>query len=120
MKVIKSKWVFAIPVIIILSAVIIWAAGLNDEENIIVGIVEIDEIDVASKIPGRIEELYVREGDKVLKGQILAKLESKEIDAKIAQAKGAMEAAKSKVDMANKGFQYAGCSFYFILPITPL
>lgn len=106
MKVIKSKWVFAIPVIIILSAVIIWAAGLNDEENIIVGIVEIDEIDVASKIPGRIEELYVREGDKVLKGQILAKFESKEIDAKIAQAKGAMEAAKSKVDMANKGARY--------------
>lgn len=65
--------------------------------------VEVDEIDVASKIPGRIDSLFVQEGNRVYKGQILARLQSKEIDAKVEQARGAMEAARAKLDMAKKG-----------------
>jgi HlyD family secretion protein len=103
MKIQKSKLVLLIPVIIIFTALVFWAAGINNKENYKVGIVEIDEVDVASKIPGRIEELKVKEGDKVTKGQILASLESKEIDAKVGQAKGAMEAAQGKLAMANNG-----------------
>lgn len=103
MKIQKSRLVLSIPLIIIFTAIVFWAAGINNNENYKIGIVEIDEVDVASKIPGRIEELNVREGDFVSKGQILARLESKEIDAKVGQAKGVLEAAKSKLDMANKG-----------------
>ena len=103
MKIQKSRLVLSIPLIIIFTAIVFWAAGVNNNGNYKIGIVEIDEVDVASKIPGRIEELKVREGDHVFKGQVLARLESKEIDAKVGQAKGVLEAAKSKLDMANKG-----------------
>lgn len=103
MKIRKSHILFLIPIIIILVAIAFWATEINEEENYIVGIVEIDEVDVASKIPGRIEEMIVREGDKVLKGDVLARLESKEIDAKVGQALGAVEAAKSKLSLVKSG-----------------
>ena len=103
MKIRKSHFLFLIPIVIVLVAVIFWTTGINEDENYIVGIVEIDEIDVASKIPGRIEELLVKEGDKIKKGTVLARLESKEIDAKVDQAVGAMEAAKSKLSLVKRG-----------------
>lgn len=103
MKLRKSHFLFLIPIVILFVAVIFWATGINEDENYIVGIVEIDEIDVASKIPGRIDELLVKEGDKVKKGTVLARLESKEIDAKVEQAIGAMEAAKSKLSLVKSG-----------------
>ena len=103
MKIQKSHVVLAIPIIIIFTALVFWASGINDNGNYKIGVVEIDEVDVASKIPGRIETLNVKEGDKVIKGDVLAILESKEIDAKVGQAEGAMNAAKSKLDMVNKG-----------------
>ena len=103
MKLRKSHFLFLIPIVIVFVAVIFWATGMNEDENYIVGIVEIDEVDVASKIPGRIEELLVKEGDKVKKGTVLARLESKEIDAKVDQAMGAMEAAKSKLSLVQSG-----------------
>ena len=103
MKIQKSQILLAIPVLIVTTALVFWASGINDNENYKLGIVEIDEVDVASKIPGRIEQLNVKEGDKVSKGDILARLESKEIDARVGQATGAMNAAKSKLDMVNKG-----------------
>lgn len=103
MKLKKSHILLAIPIIIIFTALVFWASGVNDSENYKLGIVEIDEVDVASKIPGRIESFYVKEGDKVAKGDVLARLESKEIDAKVGQATGAMNAAKSKLEMVRKG-----------------
>lgn len=103
MKIRKSHILFLIPIIIILTAIAFWVTGINEEENYIVGIVEVDAVDVASKLPGRIEEMIVKEGDKVLKGDVLARLESKEIDAKVSQALGAMEAAKSKLSLVKSG-----------------
>ena len=103
MKVQSSKLILAIPIIIVLSAIIIWASGVNTESKYIIGVVEVDEVDVASKIPGRVEEIFVSEGQKVKKGQVLANLESKELVAKIGQAQGILDAATNKLAMVNIG-----------------
>lgn len=103
MKVKSSKIILSIPIIIVLSAIIIWASGINTESKYIIGVVEIDEVDVASKIPGRVEQINVIEGDKVTKGQVIARLESKELVAKVGQAQGILDAAKNKLAMVNIG-----------------
>ncbi len=103
MKVKSSKIILAIPFVILLTAVILWASGINSESEYIIGVVEIDEVDVASKIPGRVEQLFVDDGDKVKKGEVLARLESKELDAKLGQAKGILTAATNKLAMVNIG-----------------
>lgn len=79
--------------------------GKKMEENVIFGIAETRHIDVASKIPGRIGLLSVKEGDYLSRGQIVAVLESKEMNAKVEQARGAMNAAKAKMMMAKNGLR---------------
>lgn len=46
------------------------------------GRVEAETIHVSTKVPSRIEEIYVQEGQKISKGQPLVRLVSPEIEAK--------------------------------------
>lgn len=64
------------------------------------GTLESDEVDVSSKIPGRIGSLTVEEGDPVIAGKVLATLESKEVDAKVEQASGMFQAAQVQQSQA--------------------
>jgi HlyD family secretion protein len=68
------------------------------------GRIEATEIDVATKLAGRIEEVLVREGDFVAAGQVLARMDTevlkaqlREAEAQLRQAKSAVEAARSTV-----------------------
>ncbi|WP_457568932.1 HlyD family secretion protein [Desulfurobacterium sp.] len=65
------------------------------EKNVYVsGRIEGDEIDVGTKVPGRVAKIFVDEGDNVKKGQTLAVLDSKAVLARVEQAKAAFEAAQ--------------------------
>ena len=66
------------------------------------GEAEASEYRVSGKVPGRIEELYVREGDYVHKGDTVVFIDSPEVRAKLAQV-NALKAAKSQYDMALAG-----------------
>lgn len=87
--------------IIILLAVITVNCGNGDFPR--TGYVECDEIDVAAKIPGRILEIKVKVGDFVKKGDVLGVLESKEIQAKVEQAKAGLDAVNAQLEMAMNG-----------------
>ncbi|MGE5313890.1 MAG: HlyD family secretion protein [Acidobacteriota bacterium] len=104
MKFRKQTAVLAVPAVIaVVSLAVLLVKAAAPDEIVITGQAEASEIDVASKIPGRIDTVYVKEGDTVVKGQLLALLESKEIAAKVGQAKGAMEAARARMMMAEHG-----------------
>lgn len=75
----------------------------TEARTVVTGLIDATEIDVASKIPGRIKDLAVREGDTVEAGQTLVTLESEEIQAKIEQVTAAIEAAQAKLKLARNG-----------------
>ncbi|MFN4946388.1 MAG: efflux RND transporter periplasmic adaptor subunit [Chryseotalea sp.] len=54
------------------------------------------------KIGGVIDKIYVKEGDKIRKGQLLASLNLTEINAQVAQAKLGLEKAERDKDRAEK------------------
>lgn len=66
------------------------------------GTIEAKTVMTSFKVAGRIQALLVDEGSAVEKGQELAVLESREIEAKIAQAKGANQAAEGQAQVAEK------------------
>ena len=76
---------------------------LGSQPDIIQGEVEVAEYRVSSKVPGRILELRVKEGDYVHVGDTLAILDAPEVEAKKAQALGAEDAASAMKDMADNG-----------------
>ncbi len=67
------------------------------------GEAEATEYRVSGKVPGRIEEIYVREGSLVHKGDTLAFIDSPEVKAKLAQASAARDAAMAQSRKATNG-----------------
>ncbi|HON16324.1 MAG TPA: efflux RND transporter periplasmic adaptor subunit [Spirochaetota bacterium] len=65
------------------------------------GEVEATQVKVASKIAGRIKEIYIKEGQEVEKGTLLVALDSPELEAKYRQAKAAQKAALAQKSKAS-------------------
>lgn len=76
---------------------------LRKGPEIIQGQAEVDEYRVSSKVPGRILEFRVKEGQFVQAGDTLAILEAPDIAAKMEQARAAQSAAQAQSDKAIKG-----------------
>lgn len=94
--------VAATTVVIIVIAVIA-TLSLKKEPDFIQGQVEVSEYRVSSKVPGRILELRVKEGDYVRVGDTLAIIDAPEVKAKKLQAISAEGAAAALDEMTNKG-----------------
>jgi len=88
--------------VVILVAMIGFFA-LGREPEIIQGQVEASEYRVSSKVPGRILEIRVKEGDYVNVGDTLAIIDAPEVRAKMEQAQGAEAAAAALELKAQNG-----------------
>lgn len=80
-----------------------FTVGQEEKDESIQGQVEVEEYRVSFKIPGRIKDIYVREGDHVKAGDRLALLDAPDIEAKHDQATSVEQAADAMTDMANNG-----------------
>ncbi|MGC9422495.1 HlyD family secretion protein [Vibrio sp.] len=67
------------------------------------GQIESQQYSISSKVPGRIDQVFVRKGDEVKKGQLIFTLHSPEIEAKLEQALAGQKAAGALVQEAEKG-----------------
>lgn len=76
---------------------------LGNEPEVIQGQMDVTEYRVSSKVPGRILEIRVQEGDYVHVGDTLAILDAPEVNAKKEQANAVEEAASAMSEMAKKG-----------------
>lgn len=94
--------IVALIVIILLIAIIGYFVS-KPKPLMIQGEAEASEYRVSGKVPGRIEELYVKEGQMVHKGDTVALIDSPEVRAKLAQANAIKAVASSQSRKAQKG-----------------
>ena len=80
----------------------LWRASQPAPE-VFQGQLEMRETDVAAKVPGRIAAVLVKEGDTVAVGTPLMRMDSPEVNAKLAQATAAQEAAQAVAQKAQNG-----------------
>ncbi len=94
-------------IILIFIAIVVWGLVKNQHKKkppvILQGQIEIQQSAIASKVPGRVTEILVKEGDKVTKEQQLIHMDSPEINAKIQQAKAGKEMAENQLKKAKNG-----------------
>ena len=90
-------------ILIILAIAIIGYFVSKPKPLVIQGEAEASEYRVSGKVPGRIEELFVKEGQAVHKGDTVAMIDSPEIRAKLAQANAARSAAAAQSSKARNG-----------------
>ena len=67
------------------------------------GQMQMQQTSIAAKVPGRIAQIMVTEGDSVEIGQQLIEMDSPEINAKINQARAGKQMAQSQLDKAESG-----------------
>ncbi len=94
--------------IVALVAIILIIAGAGymvskPKPLVLQGEVEASEYRVSGKVPGRIEELYVKEGQMVHAGDTVVYIDSPEVRAKLVQANAAVAAAAAQRDKAKNG-----------------
>ena len=94
--------VCALVAVILIVAVAGYVAS-RPKAIVIQGEAEATEYRVSGKVPGRIERLFVHEGDVVNKDSLVAVISSPEIEAKKMQAQGALGAAKAQASKARNG-----------------
>ena len=74
----------------------------SNKELQLIGTVDANEIVVSSKIPGRIQKLTVSEGDKVTAGQLIAVIESRDLEAALDAAQANASADQHKLRQAQE------------------
>lgn len=103
----KTQGNLAVGIIILIAVIFVIAIigyiVSRPKALVIQGEVEANEYRVSGKVPGRIEELYVREGQTVHKGDTVVNIDSPEVRAKLAQARGAVAAARAQSAKAQHG-----------------
>ena len=88
---------------VVVIVAVIGILALDRDPDIIQGQVEVSEYRVSSKVPGRILEIRVKEGDYVKAGDTLAILDAPEVRAKMEQAQSAEDAAAALELKAQNG-----------------
>lgn len=90
-----------IAVVVVLA--VVGLIVLRPEPEVLMGEAEASEYRVSGKVPGRVEEFYVHEGDQVKAGDTLVFINSPEVSAKLEQAQAARSAASAQAGKAEKG-----------------
>jgi len=97
--------VAAVIVVVVIVAVIIAGLSIANKPEVIQGQVETGDYRVSSKVPARVLEIRVQEGDTICAGDTLVILEAPDVEAKLAQATAAREAAEALQRKAANGAQ---------------
>ena len=99
----KTLVILALIALIVLGVVTLQKFATEPRDAYLQGQMEARRVLVAGKVPGRVEQLFFREGDMVDKNAIVAIISSPEIEAKKIQAQGALGAARAQANKAKNG-----------------
>jgi HlyD family secretion protein len=97
----KKKRIAVVLIVVVLVIAILMIRGLkktnDDGAMILSGNVEVTETNVGFKIPGRVVQRLVTEGDRVKVGDLIARLDSAELAAVVNQNRASLKEASTKL-----------------------
>jgi HlyD family secretion protein len=78
----------------------------RDQEGLVLsGNVEVTEVEVGFKIPGRVQSLYTDEGRKVVKGDRIAALDSAELESVVTQNRASVQNIEAQYEKTRKDLE---------------
>jgi HlyD family secretion protein len=96
----KRKIVAGIIIVAIIAALTVWRVYYTEQEDkdtlILSGNMEVTEINVGFKLPGRVIELATDEGQEVRKDALLARLDNAELADAVTQSRAVLQEAISR------------------------
>ncbi|WBO24265.1 HlyD family secretion protein [Sphingomonas abietis] len=100
----RTRWLLygGLAIVILIVAFGLWLASRPVPDQL-QGMVDADEVNVATKALARVDHLIANEGDRVKPGELLATLSSPEIAGGEQQAQGALDSARALQHVAETG-----------------
>ncbi|HSA78833.1 MAG TPA: efflux RND transporter periplasmic adaptor subunit [Nitrospirota bacterium] len=90
----------------IIVALFLRYGNTRDQEGLVLsGNVEVTEVDVGFKIPGRVQSLYTDEGEKVVRGDRIATLDSDELESVVSQNRASVQNAEAQYEKTRKDLE---------------
>ncbi|MBU3023821.1 HlyD family efflux transporter periplasmic adaptor subunit [Aestuariibacter sp. A3R04] len=98
----KTPVILSVLFVVIIGILVNAFISETDDESVVSGNgrIEATEIGLSAKVAGRIEEIYVNEGEQVEAGTLVAKLDTATINSQLMQAKAQRLQAQSAVEAA--------------------
>ncbi len=102
----NNKFLYA--VLISVLAIVIWVTfsfykAYQPKPLVLQGEIDAQTYNISSKIPGRINKVFVKKGDNVKVGDTIFSISTPELEAKLAQAKAAVDAVSAEKEEAYTG-----------------
>lgn len=100
----KSLWAgLAVVIVTVVIVMLVGLVAIRPQKELIAGEADASEYRVSNMVPGHVDTLYVKEGDHVRRGDTLAHIASRQVDAKMLQAEAARNAASAQSRKAQAG-----------------
>lgn len=100
------KFLSFIGVILLITAVVYYFTTPSGKYIPLTGVIDGNEVVVSPQITGRIVNLTVDEGSVVKKGDLIADLDSKELQATLSAAKANVDSLEAQVNEANHNYSW--------------
>jgi HlyD family secretion protein len=100
------KFLSFIGVILLITAVVYYFTTPSGKYIPLTGVIDGNEVVVSPQITGRIVNLTVDEGSVVKKGDLIAELDAKELDASLSAAKANVDSLEEQVNEANHNYSW--------------
>jgi membrane fusion protein YbhG len=102
-----NKKLLALPVVVVALAAGVWWATRDHadtgDELVLHGNIDIRQVELAFNASGRVDQVLVHEGDRVTKGQLLARLDTTRMKLALDQAKALADAQRAQVAKLKAG-----------------
>ncbi len=106
-----KKRVFVVGILLAagIATTVVYRFANSPEQDALVlsGNVEVTEVNVGFKLPGRVQTLFADEGRSVKKGDKLAVLDGAEYEAQVAQSRAALQNVNAQLDKAKRDYDRA-------------
>jgi HlyD family secretion protein len=107
----KTQIISLIAILVVVAGGIYYVATRGSSAIVLTGIVTTDEVIVSSEIQGRLQQLFVKEGDAVTNGELLGVIQPQEQQANAAfyaksEQQYAAQVAQARADLENARLTY--------------
>lgn len=101
----KHARIAVVPVALVALGLAYWlyasSSGATDSVLEASGVLEAESVTVVAEVAGKVERVFVEEGDEVTAGAVLATLDSAALEAKVRQARAARRIAELNLKLAS-------------------
>src|SRR5580658_2731778 len=101
-----KKFLTLLAIIFTITAVAYYFTVPHDKDIVLVGVIDGNEVIVSPQITGRITNLTVDEGAQVKKGDLIAELDPRELQASMGAAHANVTSLTEQVNEANHNYAF--------------